>query len=107
MKEPTCGVWKWHSKKHEDGRNDGSVYAEEAPGQAYCVCKAPQYASTEQWEADACLIASAKRLREALEWYVREDDVNEGDPDNAYWVEGRRFAEAVLAESYGSEVWDG
>jgi hypothetical protein len=38
-----------------------------------------------------------KTLREALTWYVEEDDVNEGDSDNEFWIEGKRNAESALA----------
>ena len=52
-------------------------------------------------------------LVEALEWYISEDDTNEGDdpmPDhgnrswdeiNAYWIEGKRKAIAALARVKG------
>ena len=52
-------------------------------------------------------------LVEALEWYISEDETNEGDepmPDhgnrswneiNSYWIEGKRKAEAALARVKG------
>jgi hypothetical protein len=41
-----------------------------------------------------------QRLVDALDWYVKEDDVMEGgewDEMNAPWIEGRNEAEKVLA----------
>jgi hypothetical protein len=41
-----------------------------------------------------------RQLREALAWYVSEDDVMEyGDwtEENAYWFKGKRRAEIALA----------
>lgn len=52
-------------------------------------------------------------LVKALEWYISEDETNEGDepmPDhgnrswneiNSYWIEGKRKAEAALARVKG------
>jgi hypothetical protein len=31
-----------------------------------------------------------KELTECLEWYVKEDDVIEGDPENSYWLNGKQ-----------------
>lgn len=33
------------------------------------------------------------QLAECLQWYVENDDVNLGDPDNEYWITG--YANAV------------
>jgi len=41
-----------------------------------------------------------QKLVDALDWYVKEDDVMEGgewDEMNAPWIEGRNEAEKVLA----------
>jgi len=35
-------------------------------------------------------------LVEALKWYVAEDDINESDPENEYWVDGKKRARAIL-----------
>lgn len=35
-------------------------------------------------------------LVEALKWYVAEDDINEGDPENEYWIAGKNRAKEVL-----------
>ncbi|MDY6957815.1 MAG: hypothetical protein SVK08_01525 [Halobacteriota archaeon] len=41
----------------EDGLNNGALVIEESPGQAYCIAKAPKYATKEQWEEHAGYIA--------------------------------------------------
>lgn len=33
-----------------------------------------------------------RELIECLQWYVDEDDVNEGFPDNKYWIDGKHRA---------------
>jgi len=35
-------------------------------------------------------------LVEALKWYVAEDDINESDPENEYWVAGKKRAQEIL-----------
>lgn len=35
-------------------------------------------------------------LVEALKWYVAEDEINEGDPENEYWVAGKNRAKEIL-----------
>jgi hypothetical protein len=35
-------------------------------------------------------------LVEALKWYVAEDEINEGDPENEYWVAGKKRAQDLL-----------
>jgi hypothetical protein len=37
-------------------------------------------------------------LREALSWYVKEDDVDESNLDDRYWVAGKRRAIQILSE---------
>ena len=39
-----------------------------------------------------------KRLAEALRWYVENDDTNEGQEGNEYWLAGRDRAIAVLRD---------
>lgn len=65
-KTHTYSPWTWHSAKNDDGTNNGSVIHLERPGMAHCVCKAPQYQTDDQWEADATLIAAAPDMLEAL-----------------------------------------
>lgn len=31
-----------------------------------------------------------------LRWYVEEDEINEGDPENEYWVKGKYKAMKLL-----------
>ena len=43
--------------------------------------------------------AATKRafmLLSALQWYVENDDVDEHDPDNAYWITGKRWAQTII-----------
>lgn len=53
-------------------------------------------------EANACLIAAAPELLEALLWYVAEDDVMESMACNEYWLAGRERARAVIAKATGA-----
>ena len=48
----------------------------------------------------ACIRAEARaeRLAEALRWYVENDDTNEGQEGNEYWLAGRDRAIAVLRD---------
>lgn len=50
-------------------------------------------------EANARLIAAAPELLEALKWYVENEDVNEGDPENEFWTNGLNRARAVIAKA--------
>jgi hypothetical protein len=38
-------------------------------------------------------------LAARLEWFIDEDDTNEGDPSNAYWIKGKRRAVTVLTRA--------
>lgn len=42
-------------------------------------------------------------LVKCLRWYVQEDDINEGDPGNQTWIDGKRRAEAILAKVDGNQ----
>lgn len=48
--------------------------------------------------AELALKADARieELEEMLRWYVEEDEINEGDPENEYWVEGKHKAIKLL-----------
>jgi hypothetical protein len=35
-------------------------------------------------------------LVQSLQWYVDEDEIHEGDPENKYWVDGKHEAEELL-----------
>lgn len=41
---------------------------------------------------------TAKRALEALEWYVKNDDVIESMPGNEFWVKGKQEAEKAIKE---------
>ncbi len=41
--------------------------------------------------------AKLPAVLDALEWYVANDEVNDDDPENAFWVEGRERAKQALA----------
>ena len=47
------------NRRSDDGRNDGSIIIQRYKGHAYCVAKAPQYASEEEWRHNADLIVKA------------------------------------------------
>ena len=51
---------------------------------------------TGEMEANARLIAAAPELLGALKWYVENDDVNEGDPENEFWTNGLNRARAAI-----------
>ena len=40
-----------------------------------------------------------KALEEMLQWYVDEDEINEGDPENEYWIDGKNKAIALLGSN--------
>ena len=66
----TPGPWVYHSDMHENGENNGSVIWLERRGMAHCVCKAPRYATEEQWKSNAPLIAASPEMYEALKELV-------------------------------------
>jgi hypothetical protein len=37
-----------------------------------------------------------EQLKEALAWYVKEDDTHEWDANNQYWIDGKRRAQKLL-----------
>lgn len=49
------------TRRADDGTNDGSIIIMRRPGHAYCIAKAPRYASDEEWRYNAELIAQAIR----------------------------------------------
>ena len=42
--------------------------------------------------------ARAERLAEALRWYVDNDDTNDGQAGNEFWITGRERARALLRD---------
>lgn len=37
-----------------------------------------------------------KELEEILRWYIEEDEINECDPENQYWIDGKHKAMRLL-----------
>lgn len=50
---------------------------------------------------NAHLIAAAPDLYEALAWYVENDDTNENQTGNEFWLEGRERARSALSRARG------
>lgn len=46
-----------------------------------------------------------KELEEALKWYIEEDEINEGDPENLYWTEGKYRAMLLLGMTVEYPDW--
>ena len=46
-------------RRADDGTNDGSIIVMRRPGRAYCIAKAPRYASDEEWRQNAALISQS------------------------------------------------
>lgn len=46
----------------------------------------------------ACINVKERSIEalEALKWYVENDDVDLGDPENKFWIEGKQRAEKIL-----------
>lgn len=40
--------------------------------------------------------ARIEELEEMLKWYVEEDGIHEGDPENQYWINGKHKAMKLL-----------
>lgn len=40
--------------------------------------------------------ARIEELEEMLKWYVEEDEIHEGDPENQYWIDGKHKAMKLL-----------
>lgn len=68
----TGGPWTWHNAAHDDGRNNGSIIAYANTGRAVCVAKAPQYASKEQWAADAAFICELERENAGMRRLIQQ-----------------------------------
>lgn len=47
-------------------------------------------------ETTALYLGLIDELVQSLQWYVDEDEIHEGDPENKYWVDGKHEAEALL-----------
>lgn len=48
--------------------------------------------------AELSLKAEARigELEDMLKWYVEEDEIHEGDPENQYWINGKHKAMKLL-----------
>lgn len=46
-----------------------------------------------------------KELEESLRWYIDEDEINEGDPSNEYWVAGKYTAMELLGMEIEYPDW--
>ncbi len=42
--------------------------------------------------------ARIESLEEMLQWYVNEDEIHEGGPENQYWVDGKHKAMKLLED---------
>lgn len=42
------------------------------------------------------LEAYIEGLEEKLKWYIEEDEIHEGDPENQYWIDGKHKAMKLL-----------
>lgn len=40
--------------------------------------------------------ARIEELEEMLKWYIDEDEIHEGDPENQYWINGKHKAMKLL-----------
>lgn len=70
---------QYHCNMNEDGTNNGSLFVERFKGQAYCIAKAPKYASREEWEHNAQFIIKAISLYNADGDARRETHPNQQD----------------------------
>ena len=101
MSAHTLGPWKWHAAKHDDGRNNGSVISGADTGLAYCICKAPQFATEKDWAANARLIAAAPELLDACEGLLSALDEDCQSPSRR--DELMFAARAAVAKARGTE----
>lgn len=44
---------------------------------------------------------AAADLLKALTWYVKNDDTNEDDPMNKFWIDGKNAGRAAIAKAEG------
>ena len=45
--------------------------------------------------------ARIEELEEMLKWYIEEDEIHEGDPENQYWIDGKHKAMKLLGMEIG------
>ncbi len=46
--------------------------------------------------------ARIEELEEMLKWYIEEDEIHEGDPENQYWIDGKHKAMKLLGMEVGT-----
>lgn len=44
----------------------------------------------------AAMLHRIDELEDMLRWYVQEDEIHEGDPENQYWIDGKHKAMKLL-----------
>lgn len=49
----------------------------------------------------AAMLNRIDDLEEMLKWYVEEDEIHEGDPENQYWIDGKHKAMKLLGMDVG------
>lgn len=57
----------------------------------------------QSYECEDCMLEKddpqnkrIKALEDMLRWYVEEDEINESDPENQYWIDGKHKAMKLL-----------
>lgn len=58
--------------------------------------EAAQKKLTEAAELSLKAEARIEELEEMLKWYIEEDEIHEGDPENQYWIDGKHKAMKLL-----------
>lgn len=49
-----------------------------------------------EWEEQDPQCIRIRELEEMLRWYIEEDEINECDPENQYWIDGKHKAMRLL-----------
>ena len=102
MSKHTPGPWSWWTScsfRRLSARNDGDVLH----AVIQCSDGHPDihFPNGGPEGPDARLIAAAPELLEALKWYVENDDTNEGQEGNDFWLAGRDRARVAIAKATG------
>lgn len=77
---------------------DDAAYIKQEDRQAIRDAIVSNCTSDPQPTAELSLKAEARieKLEEMLQWYVDEDEIHEGDPENQYWIDGKHKAMKLL-----------